>query len=140
MNDAWNFYCLWIDAVIHVACVVSWTSISTDKLSWLQTFLSADLNGLKQIEQLMVLLYSLHCSLVSRFIGILLARCCLQMVAVAKTWPKPFSGVFSYIHLGCFKVLSITAFHVVAASSWYVLLVLDGEGFWWLWLTRVLLT
>ena len=29
MNDAWNFHFLWIDAVIQVACIVSWTSIFT---------------------------------------------------------------------------------------------------------------
>ena len=46
------------------------------------------LNGLAQIKQLVALLYSLHCSWVSHFIGVLLARCCLQMVATAKISPK----------------------------------------------------
>ena len=59
--------------------------------SW--TFLSVDMNGLVQIEQLVALLYSLNCSWVSCFIGILLAMCCLQIAAAARTWSKNFSTV-----------------------------------------------
>ena len=32
MNKAWNFHFLWIDAVIQVACVVSWTSIFSRRM------------------------------------------------------------------------------------------------------------
>ena len=60
---------------------------------WSQTFLSADLNDLAQIEKFMVFLYSFHCSWVSRFIGILLARSC----AVARPWLKNISAVSSLI-------------------------------------------
>ena len=82
--------------IIQVACVVSRTSIFLRQMIVIEDFfLSAGLNGLVQIEQLVALLYSLHCSLVSHFIGILLARCCLQMVAVARTQLKNFSAVSS---------------------------------------------
>ena len=67
------------------------------KCSWLQTFLSVDLNGLVQIEQLVALVYSLHWSWVSRFIGKLLAKCCLQMVAAAQSCSKNFSATSSPI-------------------------------------------
>ena len=67
------------------------------KWSWLWTFLSVDLNGLVQIGKFVALLHSLHCSWVSRFIAILLARCCLQMVAVAKTQSQNFSVASSLI-------------------------------------------
>ena len=60
-------------------------------------FLSVDLNGLVQIGQLVALLYSLHCPWVSRFIELLLARCCLQIVATAKTCSKNFSAASSPI-------------------------------------------
>ena len=88
-------------------------------------FLSIDLNGLAQIEQLVAFLYSFNCSWLNRFIGILLARCCLQMVAATKL----FSSVISYINLGWFKVSFITPFHVDAAPTWYLFLILGGEGF-----------
>ena len=58
-------------------------------------FLSVGLNSLAQIEQLVVLLYSLHCAWVSCFIGILLVRCYLQMVALAKICYKNFSAASS---------------------------------------------
>ena len=32
MNNAWNFYFLWINAVIQVACVVNWNSIFTRQM------------------------------------------------------------------------------------------------------------
>ena len=48
-------------------------------------FLSAELNGLAQIEQFVALLYSLHCYKVCRFTGFLLTKCCLQMVTAART-------------------------------------------------------
>ena len=78
--------------VIQVSCIVRCTSIFTCQISWLGLFLSVDLNSLAQIKQLVTLLYSLQCSWVSRFIGILLARCCLQMVAATKICSKNFSG------------------------------------------------
>ena len=53
---------------------------------------------------------------------------------------KTFQRHHPLIHLGCFKVLPITAFHVDAVSTWYMMLVLGGEAFWWWWLTRVLFT
>ena len=53
------------------------------KWSWSQIFLSPDLNGLVQIKQLVALLYFLHYSWVSHFIGILLARCCLLCHALS---------------------------------------------------------
>ena len=65
--------------------------------SWLRTFLSADLNGLTHIEQFVLVLYFLNCSRVSRFIGILLTRCCVQMVDAARTWSKNLSVASSTI-------------------------------------------
>ena len=49
VNDAWNSHFLWIDAVIQVTCVVSWTSVFTCQMimitdifiCWLEWF-SAD--------------------------------------------------------------------------------------------------
>ena len=63
---------------------------STVKWSWSRTFLSTDLTSLAQTEQFVALLYSLHCSRISRFMGILLVWCYLQMVAAARTWSKNF--------------------------------------------------
>ena len=149
MNDAWSFHFFWFDAVIEVACVVSWTSLFNCQMvvvvnfyiCWLEWFRTDwVVGGVVVFPPLLVaLLYSLHCSWVSRFIGILLVSCCLQMVSVAKTWSKNFSAASSRIYLGWFKVLPITAFHVNAAFTWYLMLVLDGE-FWRRWLTRVLFT
>ena len=62
-----------------------------------KNFLSADMNGVVDMEQLVTLLYSLHCSWVSHFKRILLATCCLQLVAVARTWSKNFSAASSPI-------------------------------------------
>ena len=45
-----------------------------------------------------------------------------------------------YMFLGWFKLLFIAAFHVDAAPTWFMNLVLGGEEFRWLWLTRVLVT
>ena len=136
-----TFHIFWTNAVIQVACIVSWTSLFTCQMIVFTYFLSASLNGLAQIKQFVTLLYSLGYSWVSRFIGTLLAKCFLEMVAVTKIWYKKlFIGAIPYIYLECFKVLSITAFHVDAASTWYVMLVLGGEGFWWWWHTRVLFT
>ena len=42
---------------------------------------------------------------------------------------KLFSGVIPDIYLGWLKVLPITSFHVDAAPTWYVMLVLGDEGF-----------
>ena len=36
-------------------------------------------------DQFLALLYSLHCSRVGCFMGIILARCCLQIVSVVRT-------------------------------------------------------
>ena len=114
-----TFHILWINAVIQVTCIVSWTSLFTCQMIVFTYFLSAGLNGLAQIKQFVALLYSLGYSWVSRFIGTLLAKCFLEMVAVAKIWYKNFFiGAIPYIYLECFKVLSITAFHVDAASTW----------------------
>ena len=90
MNGAWNFHFLWINAVLKLHALWAGPLYSPLKWSWMQTFLSSDMNGLAQIEQLVALLYSLHCSWISHFIEILLTRCCLQMVAAAKTWSKNF--------------------------------------------------
>ena len=43
--------------------------------------------------------------------------------------PKTFQQRHPLYSLEVFKISSITAFHVDAASTWYVLLVLGGEGF-----------
>ena len=56
------------------------------KLLWLWTFLSAGLNGLVEIKQLIALLYSLNCCWVNHFIGILLGMCCLWLGLGAKTF------------------------------------------------------
>ena len=97
VNDAWNFHFLWISVVIQVACIVSWTFIFTCQMIVVADFFIIDLNGLAQMEQLVALLYSLHCSWVSRFVGILLVKCCLQMVAGARSWSKNFSAASSSI-------------------------------------------
>ena len=62
------------------------------KWLWLQTFLSADLNGLMQIKQLVALLYSFYCSWVSRYIRIfwsgVVYRWLLQLRSGAKTFQQ----------------------------------------------------
>ena len=61
--------------------------------------------------------------------GILWVRCCLRMVAAGRTWSKNFSLASSSIFTwGCFIVSSIAEFLVDAAPTWYVMLVLGGEG------------
>ena len=125
-----TFHILWTNPVIQVACIVSSTSLSTGQMIVFTYFLSGGLNGLAEIKEFVTLSYSLGCSWISCFIGSLLAKCFLQMVAVAKIWYKKlFIGAIPYIYLEFFKVLSMTAFHVDAASTWYVMLVLGGEGF-----------
>ena len=44
---------------------------------------------------------------------------------------KLFSSVIPNIHLGWFKVSPINTFHEDAVLTWYVMLILGGEGFWW---------
>ena len=97
VNNAWNFHFHWINAVIQFACIVSSTSIFTCQMIVVADFLSADLNGLAQTEQFVALLHSFHCSRVSRFMGILLASCCLKIFATARTWFENFSVVSSPI-------------------------------------------
>ena len=58
-------------------------------------------------------LFSLHCSRISSFIKILLARCVLQIVAVARTWSKTFQQRHPPYPLG--MVLSI-ADHCISRS------------------------
>ena len=77
----------------------AWRLYSPVRCSWSRILLSADLNGLAQIHQFMKLLYSFHFSRVSRFIGALLARCSLHMVAEARTGSKNFSAVSSPIFI-----------------------------------------
>ena len=77
----------------------------------------------------MTLLYSLHWSWVSCFIGILLARWSTDGSYDNKLVLKLLNNIISHIHLGFFKVLPITVFHVDAAPTWYMLLVLGGEEF-----------
>ena len=46
-----EFSLIWIDAVIQIACIVSWTSIFTcQMIVVMDFFLSADLNGLTQTK------------------------------------------------------------------------------------------
>ena len=100
MNNAWNFHFLWIDVVIQVACLVCWTSIFTRQMIvvadffiyWLECF-GTDL----AVRGAAVFLYSLLCSRDSCFIRVLLTRCCLQTVVVARTWSKQFSAASSVI-------------------------------------------
>ena len=95
-------------------------------------FLSVDLNGLAQIEQLVVLLYSLHCNWVSRLIGILLAMCCLQMVAAAKICYKNFSAASSLYLLG--MVQGIVHHYISCRCNSYMVRVAGIR--WW----RILMT
>ena len=129
MNDAWSFHFLWIDVVIQVACVVSWTSMFTcqmivvaDLFICSHEWFGADgaVGGVDVFPPLF-LGQSFH-----RDFGQVLSpySCCSEDLV-----QKLFSSVIPDIHLGCFKVSPITAFHVVAASTWYVLLVLGDEGF-----------
>ena len=83
-----------------MACIVSSTSIFTCQIIVVADFLSADLNDLAQTEQFVALLHSFHCSRVSRFMGILLASCCLKIFATARTWFENFSVASSPYSLG----------------------------------------
>ena len=82
------------------------------KWLWSQTFLSADLNPLLQIEQFVLFLYSFYCSRVSRFMGILLARFGLQMVAAARAWSESFQRSHPPYSFGVIQSTTHAAFHV----------------------------
>ena len=96
---------------------------------WSQTFLSADLNDLAQIEKFMVFLYSFHCSWVSHFIGILLARSC----AVARPWSKNISAVSSLMFTwGNYHPSPITNItHHFISRRWSSQMVCDAGFGWW---------
>ena len=98
---------------------------------WL--FLSADLNGLVQIEQLVALFYSHHCYWVSRFIGILLVRRCLQMAAVATIWSKNFSAASSVIFTW---VVEIIVHHCISHRCSSYMVCDSGIGWWRISMTK----
>ena len=97
-------------------------------------FFSADMNGLVQIKQLVALLYSLHCSWVRRFIGILLVRCCLHMIAAAKTWSKNFSAGHPLYWLG---VLQSIVHHYISHRCTFHMVRVVGIGWWRILVTMV---
>ena len=73
-----------------------WTKPFKSADKKVRTFLSADLNGFVQIEQFVVSLYSLHCSMFSRFHGnfigqVLSTDGCIDW----DLFQKLFSGVIS---------------------------------------------
>ena len=129
-----TFHILWINAVIQVTCIVSWTSLFTCQMIVFTYFLSAGLNGLAQIKQFVALLYSLGYSWVSRFIGTLLAKCFLEMVAVANIWyiqkffhwrhPLYLLGVLQCIVHHCLS--RRCSFHMVrdAGIGWWRILIM----------------
>ena len=92
-------------------------------------FLTADLNPLVQIEQFVLFLYSFYCSRVSHFMGILLARCGIQMVAAARAWSESFQWSHPPYSFGVVQSITNAAFHVDAVPTWYVILLLGGEAF-----------
>ena len=132
MNNEWNFKFHCISAVIQVACVVVWTSIFILQMivvgdffiCWLEWF------GLDWAVHCIVVFPQLF--LASCSIGILLARCCLQMVAVARTWSKNFSSASSPIFTwGGSKYCPLQ--HLRRCSSH---MACDaGIGWWRIWMT-----
>ena len=130
MNDAWSFHFFWINVVIQVACVVNWTSIFT----W---------NDHRHFYLLTWMVWHRFSSWWHYWIPFIVLESAFHRdfighVLYTDGWPgrKIFTGVIPYIQLGCFKVLPITAFHVDATSTWYLLLVLGGEELWW-WLLEI---
>ena len=124
------FWCINFHALEIVRAIQHVFYFAQERSNAIPYALIIDKNGLVQIEQLVELLYSLHCSWVSRFMGILLARCCLQIVAAARTQSKNFSAVPSPIFTsGGSQYLLTTACHLDVAPTWYMMLVLGGEGF-----------
>ena len=125
--------------VIQVPCIVSWTSIFTSHMilildffiCWLEWFSTDQAVGGIVVFTPLLLGQSFNRDIISY---VLSTDGCRSKDLLQKL----FSIVIPYIYLGWFKVLPITAFHVDAASAWYVMLVLRDERFWWQWFTRVL--
>ena len=93
-----------------------------------------------------------HCCIPSIVLGSIFSEgfYCPGVVYRWLLWLGPVPKTFQWRHLlysfevvqsiahHCISHRSITAFHVDAASTWYVLLVLGGKGFWWWCLTWIL--
>ena len=103
-------------------------------------FLSTDLNSLVQIEQFIVLLYFLYCSRISRFMVIILTRCCLYMVAAARTWSKNYSGrhpsyllevVQSIVHHYIWRRCSFHRLRDVSIEWWRILMMMADDELWY---------
>ena len=128
-----------MEVVIQVACTASWTSIFICQMivvtdffiCWLEWFDADQAVGGAVTFPLLFLGQPFHRNFISR---VLSTDGSYEQDLVQKL----FSSIILYIHLQWFGVFSIFAFHVDAAPTWYVILVLSGEGFQWRWLTWVL--
>ena len=119
VNDAWNFHFFRIDAVIQVACVVSWASIFTCQIMVVADFFICWPEWFDADRAV--------CGVVvfpPLFLGQLFHRDFISQMFSKDGYcgwdlvQKPFSGVIFYIHLGWFKAFPITPFHADAARTW----------------------